>query len=115
MFGDVDRREHVFGAYNQYISEVCAQATDRLYFVGIPNYWDTSATRASVDELKRLGARCLMVPIGPRKDAHGDPIHYANPSMEPFWAAVGGPGCRSASISGRTSRPASPARPQPSR
>lgn len=88
MFGDVDRREHVFGAYNEYICEVCAEAPDRLYFVGIPNYWNPAETRSSIDELKRLGARALMVPINPRKDYKGDPIHYANPNMEPFWAAV---------------------------
>jgi predicted TIM-barrel fold metal-dependent hydrolase len=88
MFGDVDRRELVFGAYNEYMFDICAQAPGRLYFVGIPNYWNPSETKASIDELKHLGARCLMVPINPRKDFRGEPIHYASAQMEPFWAAV---------------------------
>jgi hypothetical protein len=49
MSGDIDYREHIYSAYNQYMSEVCAQAPDRLYFAAIPNFWDMSAARASVE------------------------------------------------------------------
>ena len=88
MFGDIDRRELIFGCYNEYISEICAQAPDRLYFAGVPNYWNPVESAASIDKLKELGASALFVPIKPRNDYKGDPIHYANPDMEPFWAAV---------------------------
>ncbi len=86
--GDLDLREWIFGAYNQYMSEVCSQAPDRLFFVAIPNYWNPAATRESLQEILALGARTVMVPIHPRKDIDGEQIYWASPKMEPFWAAV---------------------------
>jgi len=86
--GDIDMREWIFGAYNCYMSEICSQAPDRLFFVAIPNYWNPAVTRDSLQEASALGARAVMVPIQPRKDVDGEQIHWANPKMEPFWAAV---------------------------
>ncbi|HEY4343056.1 MAG TPA: amidohydrolase family protein [Parvibaculum sp.] len=88
MAGDIEMREWVFGAYNRYIAEVCAQAPGRLFFVGIPNYWDPAGAKDSIAEIKALGGRCLMVPILPRKDVDGEPIQYSSEKMDPFWAAV---------------------------
>jgi predicted TIM-barrel fold metal-dependent hydrolase len=88
MAGDIDFREHIYGAYNSYMSEICAQAPDRLYFVAVPNFWDMGAARESVEECKRLGARALLVPINPRKDSQGNQIHYNDPKLDPFWSAV---------------------------
>jgi predicted TIM-barrel fold metal-dependent hydrolase len=86
--GDLDLREWIFGAYNQYMSEVCAGAPGRLFFVAVPNYWNPAATRESLQEILRLGARAVMVPIHPRKDIDGEPIFWASEKMDPFWAAV---------------------------
>ncbi len=88
MAGDFDLREPIFGAYNQHISQVCEKAPDRIYAVMIPNYWDMEKAAESVQECKRLGARCLMVPINPRKDAAGEQIFYNSPKMDPLYKAV---------------------------
>lgn len=85
---DLELREWIFGAYNHYISDVCKQAPGRLYFAAIPNYWNPAATRDSLQEIRVLGASAVMVPIQPRKDIDGEPIHWAAPKMAPFWAAV---------------------------
>jgi predicted TIM-barrel fold metal-dependent hydrolase len=92
MAGDFDMREHIFAAYNEHIAEICAQAPDRLYAVMIPNYWDPANAAASVERCKELGARCLMVPIHPRKDVNGAEILYNDPKMDPFFAAVAASG-----------------------
>jgi predicted TIM-barrel fold metal-dependent hydrolase len=86
--GDLEYREHIFAAYNQYMSEVCAQAPERLYFVAVPNYWNPAATAESMQEIRSLGARAVMIPIHPRKDIDGEPIYWASDKMEPFWAAI---------------------------
>jgi predicted TIM-barrel fold metal-dependent hydrolase len=86
--GDIDMREWVFGAYNRYMSEICALAPERLYFCAIANYWDPGAAAESLAEIQELGARAVMVPIQPRKDVDGEPIVWTNEKMAPFWAAV---------------------------
>ena len=58
----------------------------------IPNYWDPAKADESVQRCKDLGARCLMVPIVPRKDVDGEDIAYNNPKMDPFFAAVAASG-----------------------
>ncbi len=92
MAGDFDLREEIFGCYNEHIAEVCQQAPDRLFPVMIPNYWDPAKAEASVQRCQELGARCLMVPIVPRKDVDGEDIAYNNPKMDPFFAAVAASG-----------------------
>ena len=92
MAGDFDLREEIFGCYNEHIAEVCQQAPTRLFPVMIPNYWDPAKADESVQRCKELGARCLMVPIVPRKDVDGEDIAYNNPKMDPFFAAVAASG-----------------------
>jgi len=88
MFGEIAHREHVFGAYNEHISEMCAQAPGRLYSVMIPSYWEPEAARDSVARCVELGARCLMVPIKPGKFEDGRTIQYNHPRMDPLWEAI---------------------------
>jgi predicted TIM-barrel fold metal-dependent hydrolase len=88
MAGDIDFREYIYGAYNDYIAGISAQAPDRLYHVAIPNFWNPGAARESVQECKRQGARALLLPINPRKDLNGEQIHYNSPTMDPLWAAA---------------------------
>lgn len=86
--GKTDLRPHIFDAYNEYMSAVCGRAPDRLYFVAIPNYWEPTESRASIEKAVALGARALMVPVNPRLDARGKPIRYNDPAMDDFWEAV---------------------------
>ena len=88
MFGEIANREHVFGAYNEHLAEVCAQSGGRLFPVMIPHYWDMETVAASVARCKALGAKCLMIPIKPGKFEDGKPIHYNDPVMDPLWAAI---------------------------
>ena len=88
MAGDFDLREEIFSAYNESIAERCAQGQGRLFAVMIPNYWDMSKAKASVERCAELGARCLMVPINPRSDVNGKTIHYNDPAMDPLWDAI---------------------------
>jgi predicted TIM-barrel fold metal-dependent hydrolase len=81
-------RDHYFGAYNEYMAKSCSQAPGRLYFVAIPNFWDPSGARDSIQKIKASGARGLMVPYNPRKDVNGEQIYWALPNMKTFWDAV---------------------------
>jgi predicted TIM-barrel fold metal-dependent hydrolase len=88
MFGEIANKAHVFGAYNEAIAEVCAQAPDRLYAVMVPSYWEPEDAELSVARCVELGARALMIPIKPGKYDDGRTIQYNHPRMDPLWAAV---------------------------
>ncbi len=88
MMTDMEMRAEIFSAYNESIAEQCAKGQGRLFAVMVPNYWDMSEARASVLRCKELGARCLMVPINPRKDLDGNPILYNDPKMDTLWQAI---------------------------
>jgi len=88
MFGTMMNRAETFGAYNEHISEICKMGKGRLFPVMVPNYWDMSQAKGSVDRCQTLGARCLMVPIKPGEDIDGEPIFYNNPKMDPLWDAI---------------------------
>lgn len=88
MMTDMEMRAEIFSAYNESIAEQCAKGQGRLFAVMVPNYWDMSEARASVQRCKELGARCLMVPINPRKDLDGNPILYNDPKMDTLWEAI---------------------------
>lgn len=90
--GPADLREPVLKVYNEYMSEVCAKAPHRLYFAAIPNFWDPSKAAASIEYVKSLGARGLMIPVNPRLDLQGRPIRYNDPKMDPFWDAAAASG-----------------------
>ena len=88
MFGKMMNRAETFGAYNAAIAETCAKGQGRLFPVMVPNYWEMTEARASVDRCAALGARCLMVPIKPGEDAAGELIQYSDPKLDPLWEAV---------------------------
>ena len=56
MFGEIENKPHVFGAYNEHIAQMCAQAPDRLYAVMAPSYWDPDAADESVARCVEMGA-----------------------------------------------------------
>ena len=88
MFGEIENKAHVFGAYNEHIGEVCARSKGRCYPVMVPSYWEPEAAADSVARCVELGARCLMVPIKPGKFADGRTIQYNHGRMDPLWAAI---------------------------
>ena len=88
MFGEMQNREEVFGLYNEAIARRCAEAPGRLYPVMVPNYWDMSKAKESVERCKALGARGLMVPLKPGKDVDGKTIHYNHGRMDPLYEAI---------------------------
>jgi predicted TIM-barrel fold metal-dependent hydrolase len=85
---NLECRSWVFRAYNEYIASVCAEAPDRLYGVGMVNFWDPAGARESVEHIKALGLRAIMTPINPGRNPDGVEIQYAAPEMEPFWSAI---------------------------
>jgi predicted TIM-barrel fold metal-dependent hydrolase len=88
MFGKMMNRAETFAAYNEHIGETCRMGKGRLFPVMVPNYWDMSQAKASVDRCLELGARCLMVPIKPGEDIDEQPIFYNDPKMDPLWDAI---------------------------
>jgi predicted TIM-barrel fold metal-dependent hydrolase len=88
MFGEIENKALVFGAYNEHIAERCAEAPGRLYAVMVPSYWEPESARDSVARCVELGARCLMVPIKPGKFADGRTIQYNHGRLDPLWAAI---------------------------
>jgi predicted TIM-barrel fold metal-dependent hydrolase len=85
---DLECRAWVFRGYNEYIASICAQAPTRLYAAGMMNFWDIGAARESVQHIKALGLKTLMLPIDPGKFEDGRPIHYGSSEMTPFWDAI---------------------------
>jgi predicted TIM-barrel fold metal-dependent hydrolase len=88
MFGDMQNREEVFGLYNEAIARRCAEAPGVLYPVMVPNYWDMAKARESVERCQALGARALMVPLKPGKNAAGRSIHYNAAEMDALYEAI---------------------------
>ncbi len=88
MFGEIENRAHVFGAFNEHIGEVCARSNARCYPVMVPSYWEPETAAESVARCVELGARGLMVPIKPGKFADGRTIQYNHSRMDPLWAAI---------------------------
>jgi hypothetical protein len=58
MFGEIENKAHVFGAYNEHIGEVCAATNGRCYPVMVPSYWEPETAAESVARCVELGARC---------------------------------------------------------
>ena len=88
MFGEIENKQHVFGAYNENIAQMCGKAPGRLYSVMVPSYWEPETAKESVARCVELGASCLMVPIKPGKFADGRTIQYNHGRMDPLWEAI---------------------------
>jgi predicted TIM-barrel fold metal-dependent hydrolase len=90
LFGWPDRevREACFRVYNEYIAEVQERSGDRIYGVGLINWWDPAGTRRTVNELKALGLKTFLMPLMPGKDLDGKPIDYSSSDMDGVWEAI---------------------------
>jgi len=90
LFGWPDRevRELCFRIYNEYIAEVQAKSNDRIFGVGLINWWDAAGARRTVNELKALGLKTFLLPLQPGKDLEKRPIDYASTAMDGVWEAI---------------------------
>ena len=88
ILGHESLREEIFSIYNEDIALRCAEGNGRLYAAMIPNFWDVSKSRASIERIKELGGRVLLLPNKPGKNVDGKTINYNHPGMDPFWQAV---------------------------
>lgn len=87
-FADLEVREWIFRIYNQHLANLQAEKPGQFYGVGIPNYWDMSKARESIQEIKSLGLKTFMLPRIPGKDPQGREIIYSNPECKPLWDAI---------------------------
>lgn len=79
---DLELRDACMRAYNEWLSDYCKQYPDRLYGVGILNWWEPEAARDNLQELKALGFKAMEIPSMPPG------VHYNARSMEPMWDAI---------------------------
>ncbi len=87
-FFDLEVREWTFRIYNEYLASVQARYPERIFPVGIANYWDPAKSAESIEHIARLGLKTFMVPTQPGQRADGSPIYYGAPEMDGFWSAV---------------------------
>jgi predicted TIM-barrel fold metal-dependent hydrolase len=90
LFGWPDRevRELCFRIYNEHIAELQERSNNRIFGVGLINWWDAEGARRTVNELKALGLKTFLMPLQPGKDLEKRPIDYASPTMEGVWEAI---------------------------
>ena len=90
LFGWPDRevRELCFRIYNEHIAEVQERSGNRIYGVGLINWWDADGARRTLNELKSLGLTTFLLPLAPGKDLEKRPIDYASTAMDGVWEAI---------------------------
>jgi predicted TIM-barrel fold metal-dependent hydrolase len=90
LFGWPDRevRELCFRIYNEHIAEVQECSGNRIFGVGLINWWDADGARRTLQELKGLGLKTFLMPLSPGKDLEKRPIDYASAAMDGVWAAI---------------------------
>ena len=90
LFGWPDRevRELCFRIYNEHIAEVQELSNNRIFGVGLINWWDAQGARRTLGELKALGLKTFLMPLSPGKDLEKRPIDYAGLAMDGVWEAI---------------------------
>lgn len=90
LFGWPDRevRELCFRIYNEYIAEVQERSNQRIFGVGLINWWDPEGARRTLKELKDLGLKTFLMPLSPGKDEEKRPIDYSSLAMDGVWDAI---------------------------
>ena len=79
---DLELRAACMSAYNEWLAEYCRPYPDRLYGVGILNWWEPDAARDNLQALRALGYHAMEIPSSPPG------VHYNSRSMEPLWDAI---------------------------
>lgn len=85
---DREVREVCFRIYNEYIAEVQERSGNRIYGVGLINWWDAEGTRRTLGELKSLGLKTFLLPLSPGKNPDKTPIDYSSTAMDGVWDAI---------------------------
>lgn len=85
---DREVREVCFRIYNEYMAELQERSGNRIYGVGLINWWDADGARRTLTELKSLGLKTFLLPLSPGKDAEKRPIDYSSTAMDGVWAAI---------------------------
>jgi predicted TIM-barrel fold metal-dependent hydrolase len=90
LFGwpDKEVRELCFRIYNEHIAEVQERSGNRIYGVGLINWWDAEGARRTLAELKGLGLKTFLMPLVPGKDEDKKPIDYSSMAMDGVWEAI---------------------------
>jgi len=90
VFGWPDRevRELCFRLYNQHIADVQERSGNRIYGVGLINWWDPEGTERTLTELKALGLTTFLMPLNPGKDTDKRPIDYSSTAMDAVWDVI---------------------------
>ena len=90
LFGwpDKEMRERCFRIYNEHIAEVQERSNNRIYGVGLINWWDAEGARRTLRELKGLGLKTFLMPLSPGKDDDGKPIDFGSIAMDGVWEAI---------------------------
>ena len=106
LFGWPDRevRELCFRIYNEHIAAVQEQSGDRIFGVGLVNWWDAGGTRRTVNELKELGLKTFLMPYQPGRDEEKRPMDYASTAMDGVWKPSRRPRSPSRTTSARARR-----------
>ncbi len=90
LFGwpDKEVRELCFRIYNEHIADVQERSGNRIYGVGLINWWDADGAKRTLDELKSLGLKTFLMPLSPGKDENKNPIDFSSTAMDGVWAAI---------------------------
>src|SRR5580704_1334153 len=70
------------------MAEVQDRSNNRIFGVGLINWWDAEGARRTVNELKELGLKTFLMPLSPGKDMEKRPIDYASSAMDGVWEAI---------------------------
>ena len=89
MFGEIEHKEHVFGAYNQHIGETCARSNGRCYPVMVPSYSGAGGCQGQRRRLRRT-RRALSDDPDQARQVRRRPDHPVQPraAWTPLWAAI---------------------------
>jgi predicted TIM-barrel fold metal-dependent hydrolase len=90
LFGwpDKEMRERCFRIYNEHMAEVQERSGNRIYGVGLINWWDADGATRTLTELKALGVKTFLLPLSPGKDDEGKQIDYGSTAMTGVWDAI---------------------------
>ena len=72
-----------FQAYNEIVMDHVKPYRDRLFPIGLINYWDEAAVRESTAQIKDLGFKAMMMPSLPPGE-----VYYNSRKLEGMWDAV---------------------------
>jgi predicted TIM-barrel fold metal-dependent hydrolase len=79
---DLELRDACMKAYNEWLSDYCSAYPDRLYGVGILNWWEPEAARDNLQALRAQGFKAMEIPSMPPG------VYYNSRAMEPMWDAI---------------------------